>query len=104
MPDERQNRNPEVSDRVAAANARLHAGDKVRRAFIVPECKQTIDALTKWPNDKHGKASRFSVNAHIGDAWTYSEFRLWPRVFAPPPPKADEIRIVNIHQHQDRNF
>jgi hypothetical protein len=101
-PDPHQERNPHVDDRVAVGNARLRTADKRRHAFVHPRCIRTIEALKKWPNNKQGHPSRFSTYAHVGDAWTYGKYRLWPRLFQEEPPLPDAIKVVNIHRRDER--
>lgn len=102
QPDPTQKKNPHVDERVLVSNARLRTADKERHAFIVPGCKRTIRALKKWPNGTFGP-SRDSEYAHIGDAWTYKNFRLWPR----RPVRGGgttKIDVVDIHGRSDRGF
>lgn len=99
-PDATQERNPHVDERVLVSNARLGTKDRVRHAFIAPHCTQTIRALKKWPNGKFGP-SRESEYAHICDAWTYKNFRLWPRRPAAAGSKV-EIEMLNVHGREDR--
>jgi len=96
-----QGNNPLVEERVLVANQRLRLADGRIHAFVDPRCVRTIDDLKKWPNDARGKPSRYSQHAHMCDAWTYVEYRLWPRRFTPPK-KAARIETVNIHRRDDR--
>lgn len=99
-PDATQERNPHVDERVKVANARLCTGDGRRHAFISPHCVRTIEAVKHWPNAKWGGPSRQSLFSHVGDAYTYKFFRLWPRrVERGGAPK---IEIVDIHNRGDR--
>lgn len=101
-PDSTQERNPHRDERISASNARLCTADKVRHAFIAPTCVRTIEALKKWPNAKWGGASNASVFGHIGDAYTYRHFRLWPRREQRPP--SSEIEIINVHGREARAY
>jgi hypothetical protein len=105
-PDASQKRNPLVDERVAVANERLCIGEgdhARRRAFIEPHCIHTIKAIKNWPNDKHRKPSRWSVFAHVGDAWTYPKHRLWPRDYVRKGPPA-RVQTIDIHGRDDRGW
>lgn len=100
-PDETQEGNPHVDERVAVANERLFsATTKLRKAFIEPHCTNTIRAIKLWPTNKQRKPSRWSNFAHVGDSWTYPKHRLWPRIAAPAT--TETIDIINIHGRDDR--
>jgi hypothetical protein len=95
--------NPLVLERIAVGNARLRSHDHRQHAFVVPECVRTIDALAHWANEKSGFPSRRADYAHIGDAWTYPLYRLWPRKLKTRRTKGP-IRTVNIHRRNDEAF
>jgi hypothetical protein len=94
--------NPRVEERLLVANARLRSADGRMHAFVDPKCVKTIEDLKKWENDARGRPSRYSKHAHMGDAWSYPEFRLHPRRFISKVP--GEIKIVNIHRRDDRAY
>jgi hypothetical protein len=97
--------NPLILERTAVANARLRSHDDRQHAFVAPHCVLTVEALSHWPNSKEGFPSRRSQWSHIGDAWTYPKYRLWPRRLkrkgpgSPPP-----IQSIDIHGRDDRAF
>jgi hypothetical protein len=96
-------KNPLILERVAVANARLRGHDGRQHAFLAPHCVLTAEALSKWPNGREGFPSRRSQYSHIGDAWTYPKYRLWPRrmkkMGSTPGPQ-----ILDIHGRDDRAF
>jgi hypothetical protein len=101
-PDERSERNPLILERVAVGNARLRTADDRRHAFIAPGCVLTAEAISKWPNGREGFPSRRSQYSHIGDAWTYPKYRLWPRRHeAKGKPR---IELINLRQRDDAAF
>jgi hypothetical protein len=95
--------NPLILERVAVANARIRSHDDRQHAFVSPHCVLTVEALAHWPNSKEGFPSRRSQWSHIGDAWTYPKFRLWPRKLKPRNPRRP-IQTVNIHRRNDEAF
>jgi hypothetical protein len=97
------NANPLILERVAVANARLRSHDQHQHAFVAPHCLLTMEALAKWPNGREGFPSRRSIYSHIGDAWTYPKYRLWPRKLKKSP-KGPPVTIVDIHGRDDRAF
>lgn len=105
-PGAHSERNPLILERVAVGNARLRSHDARQHAFVAPHCVLTAEALQKWPNGKEGFPSRYSQYAHIGDAWTYPEFRLWPRQFkrreGGGAPR--RVHVIDIHGRDDRGW
>jgi hypothetical protein len=81
-PDRDQARNPDIVERCRATAARIEtaAAGAFGQHFLFahPSCKRATAAIRKWEN-VHGKPSRKSRHAHLGDAITYVVQRLWPR-------------------------
>lgn len=100
------NANPLILERVAVANARLRSHDERQHAFVSPHCLLTVEALAKWPNSKEGFPSRRSQYSHVGDAWTYTKYRMWPRRLRGKPGKdgAPKIQTIDIHGRSDAGF
>ena len=79
-PDRQMESNPNVSDRVRAANARICSASKVRRVFVDPSrCPRTVDSIRKWKTKPDGTPSRKSRFAHAGDVVSYAVWRFFPR-------------------------
>lgn len=78
-PDVDMAKNPEIADRVRAANARI--GPKVGPRLVYVDarrCPKTVKSVRKW-RAKKGRPSRNSQHAHAGDAFTYIIWRFFPR-------------------------
>ncbi len=82
-PNPKSDRNPDVKVRVKLANARLCSAAGVRRFFVAPWCKTTIQAFRTYPNI-HGEPDRRHKMAHWIDSATYPAFALWSRVRVNP--------------------
>lgn len=80
-PDRESDANPNILERVRAANARIgnKAGDRL--ALVDPRrCPQTAKSIRHWRRSKTtGMPSRTSQHAHGGDAITYILWRFFPR-------------------------
>lgn len=78
-PDPRIRRNnPDVRDRCRALTSMIESG-RGRRYFLDPDlCPKTAKAVREWPT-VHGKPSRTSEFAHLGDGASYPVVRLFPR-------------------------
>lgn len=81
-PDRDMEANPDIIERVRAATARVAtkvAGPFGRHfLFVLSHCKQTSKAVRSWPT-LHGKPSRSSSHAHVGDSVTYVMHRIFTR-------------------------
>jgi hypothetical protein len=72
-------RNPPITERMQAANARFcDHPTRVRRTFSVPANRELNRALKLYEN-RNGVPNRRSDFAHLVDAATYPMWRLWPR-------------------------
>lgn len=95
-PDKAAERNPEITERVAAANARFCTADRKRHVFSDPTNLELNEALRKW-EIKNGVPYRRSDFAHLCDCVSYVLFRLYPR-----RKRRGKFRIDNIAR-QGRN-
>lgn len=86
-PDREMEKNPPIHERMKVGNARLRAvvtNEKLEvtgarhYSYVAPDCVETVKALAKWEN-KRGRPDRYSEHAHLGDAWSYPLWFLWPR-------------------------
>lgn len=78
-PDPDMRKNPEIVERVRAANARIGTKSRKRYVFADPTlCPQTVKTIGKWTN-VNGIPSRRSKHAHCGDTVTYLIWRFFPR-------------------------
>jgi hypothetical protein len=98
--------NPLILERVGVGNARLRSHDDRQHAFVEPHCVLTVEALSHWPNSKDGFPSRRSQWSHIGDAWTYPHYRLWPRRLRKKrgPKGSPPMRTLDIHGRSESAF
>lgn len=73
--------NPHVVDRVRAMTSLIQTADKKRRRlYMDPDrCPKTCKSIREWPT-VHGKPSRTSEAAHLGDGASYPIVRLFPRL------------------------
>lgn len=80
-PDRDMDKNPDVIERIRAANARIRSADKRNLVYVDPvACPRTVEGITKWRNRKEANGpSRTSKHAHGGDALTYLLWRFFPR-------------------------
>lgn len=80
-PDRKSKANPNIVERVRAANAVIMNAEGERRLFIDPtSCPMTVASIREWRTNKNtGKPSRSSKAAHGGDALTYVLWRFFPR-------------------------
>jgi hypothetical protein len=79
-PDRYMKANPEVMDRVRAANARICTYSGRRLLFVDPLlCPETVASIRAWRTAPTGLPSRRQNAAHAGDALTYVLWRFWPR-------------------------
>lgn len=78
-PDPDMSRNPDVVDRMRAANARIGPKKGPPLVYVdAKRCPKTVRSIRKWRTVK-GKPSRWSKAAHGGDAFTYIIWRFFPR-------------------------
>lgn len=75
-PQKDSNKNPDIVERVKAANAKLKNASGRRRMFVAPNCERTIRAMRSWEN-RNGAPYRRSNYAHICDAVTYVVYRFF---------------------------
>jgi hypothetical protein len=90
-PDPDMAKNPIVTERIRAANARI--GTKSRKAYVFADpklCPRLVDTISKW-RKVHGRPSRSSQYAHAGDTMTYLIWRFFPRRQQPGKP---EFKVV----------
>lgn len=90
-PDPDMQKNPLVTERVRAANARI--GTKTRKAYVFADpklCPRSVETIGKW-RKVNGRPSRSSQFAHCGDTITYLIWRFFPRRKAPGTP---EFKVV----------
>lgn len=80
-PDRKSKANPPVHERSKNDNRLLHAQDGSHIVRIDPSCVALIQACKKWRR-KSGIPDKRSDHAHIGDAFGYSNFRIYPRRFS----------------------
>lgn len=75
-------KNPPISDRFAATNARLCSGDDNRRVFIDAHCTHLITDLEirAFKADNHSPADSGDIG-HMSDALGYLIYRRWPLTF-----------------------
>ncbi len=77
-PSKDSDRNPAISERMKAGNARLKSADGKRRLFVARHCVRTAEALRLY-DMKNGFPNRKSQYAHIADAVTYPIYRFFGR-------------------------
>ena len=77
-PDRFQKRNPSVSERIKNDNRLFHAADGQHIVRIDPGCEFLVEAVKKWTR-KSGAPNKRSRYAHICEAMSYANFRLYPR-------------------------
>lgn len=86
-PDRDMEKNPLIHERMKVGNGRLRAVVTNEKheivsyrhySYVAPECVETAKALSKWEN-KRSRPDRYSEHAHLGDAWSYPLWYLWPR-------------------------
>lgn len=78
-PDPDMAKNPEVVERVRAANARIGTKSRKRYVFADPtRCPRLVGTIGRWRN-VNGLPSRRSNDAHAGDTMTYLIWRFFPR-------------------------
>jgi hypothetical protein len=77
-PDRVMKKNPLISERVLATNARMKNANGRRAMFSVPENRVTNTALKRWEN-RNGAPYRLSEYAHASDAVSYLIWRFFPR-------------------------
>ncbi len=78
-PDRKQNRNPQIVDRMRAFTSLICTTGGERRLFADPDrAPRTCEAIRDW-RTVHGAPSRTSDFAHLGDGASYPIVRLFPR-------------------------
>jgi hypothetical protein len=98
-PQKDSDKNPDILERVKAANSRLKTKDQRRHMFVTPECGRIARAVKYWEN-RAGVPYRRSEYAHICDALTYPVYRFFgrPKKRGPltydraPLPRANDLR------------
>jgi len=79
-PDPYMKGNPDLRDRVRAANARIGSAAGQRYVFLDPKlCPRMCESIKYWKTMPNGMPSRSSKHAHGGDAMTYVIWRFFPR-------------------------
>lgn len=79
-PDPKFKDNPAIVDRARAFTSMICSRAGGRRLFADPDsAPKTCDAIRDWRN-VHGKPSRTSDHAHLGDAASYPIVRFFPRL------------------------
>lgn len=82
LPDRKQKRNPQITERVAVSNARFCDATGKRHVYSDPQNLELNEALRKW-EIKNGVPWRKSRFAHLCDGASYPLYRLYPRRKAP---------------------
>lgn len=100
-PDRGKKRNPEITERVKVANARLKSSSGRRRFFVLAHCEHTARAMRNWEIDK-GVPKRSSKWAHACDAVTYPLYRLFARQRREEDGERPEYRSINRFDRRDR--
>jgi hypothetical protein len=104
-PDRGSEKNPDVIERVRAATARIEtkaAGRYGQRfLFSLARCRQTNRTIRSWPN-LHGKPSRTSQHAHVGDALTYPIHRLWTRRGLEGDSSGPGVKVIKRFQRRSQ--
>jgi hypothetical protein len=78
-PDRNSKANPDVIERIRAANACVRPADDVPSLFIDgKKCPTAVDSVRKWRMHK-GRPSRDQKAAHFGDVVGYAAWRFFPR-------------------------
>jgi hypothetical protein len=77
-PDSKAKKNPLISERVLACNARMKNANGRRALFSVPDNRIVNTALKRWEN-RNGAPYRLSEYAHASDAVSYLIWRFFPR-------------------------
>ena len=79
-PDRDELGNPDVVERLRAANARIGTKSGVRRVFVDPSCVRLLGGIVDWKTQgSTGRPNRRQNAAHGGDALTYIIWRFFPR-------------------------
>lgn len=81
-PDPNSDKNPLVHERMKNDNRLLSAADGTVTWFVAPECERLIEACKKYQM-KSGSPHRRSEFAHIWDAASYVNWRMYPRRSGP---------------------
>lgn len=92
-PQKDSDRNPEIAERMKAANALLAQ----RRLFVARRCAATAEAFRRYEN-VNGRASRRSSYAHGIDAVTYVAYRLFGVPVLPRQP----VRYIPVQRFNRR--
>ncbi len=77
-PDRKLKTNPPVHERVKNDNRLFTAQDGSHIVRIDPDCKRLIEACKSWRR-KSGIPDKRSEHAHIAEAMSYANWRLYPR-------------------------
>jgi hypothetical protein len=78
QPDKKQKRNPHVHERCKNDNRLFGAQDGSHIVRIDPRCVALIEAVKMWRR-KGGIPDKRSKYAHICEAMSYANYRLYPR-------------------------
>lgn len=78
-PDRNSVRNPPLPERFKNDNRLFASQDGQHIVRIDPRCVGLIAACKGWRKNARGLPDRRSKHAHVGDAMSYSNFRLYPR-------------------------
>jgi hypothetical protein len=77
-PDPDTAKNPDLLERFAVANARIKDANGKQHVYSIPENEMLNRAIRDLDN-KNGIPNRRSSWAHLGDAFSYPLYRLYPR-------------------------
>ena len=101
-PDSQMDRNPEIIERVKAANALIRSAEGRRRLFSLPGNEHVNRCMKRWEM-RDGAPNRNSEYAHVCDAVTYPLWRFFPRRAKPAPP---EVRVIQRREagHRTRGW
>lgn len=77
-PDRGSRKNPPIPERMKNDNRLFASESQIRLVMIDPRAVELIEACKEWRNI-HGRPSRDSEHAHIGDSMSYLNFRVYPR-------------------------
>lgn len=77
-PDTKLRVNPAVHERLKNDNRLFAAADGTHVVMVDPKCERLIEACKEWRR-KYGLPDKRSRFAHIAEAMSYSNWRLYPR-------------------------
>lgn len=79
VPDRSSRKNPPIPERMKNDNRLFESELGHRLVLIDPEAAELIEAIKKWRKGPNGLPARYSDWAHICDAMSYLNWRLYPR-------------------------